>query len=258
MLGAVANGMKTASHVGAAGRIRVSMRSIAGMMAGALCVAGVVVAPALEAAAGRPAQLAARHVAVRAPFGGFTPAAADPRLAAAFARSGLGAGDFHFTQADTQRSPRAVTVAVRMRSNRPTEQQRLASSGANVGVAPIAYSLGVGVGWKRFAVTGDLARVDLGPQPGSREAADLSLSYQASKRLTGRIKAATDRPYGEVATLVDQPQSYSVDLGGSYSLSRRLDVTAGVRYRSDRERLAHLDDDRRDSQAAYVGTVFRF
>jgi hypothetical protein len=35
-------------------------------------------------------------------------------------------------------------------------------------------------------------------------------------------------------------------------------VTAGMRYRSDRERLARLDDSRRDSQSVYVGTAFRF
>ena len=116
---------------------------------------------------------------------------------------------------------------------------------------------GVALGWKRFAVAGDLARIDLGPLPGSREAADVSVSYGA-KRFTGRLKAATDRPYGEVAQLVDQPQSYSVDIGGAYKLTRNLDVTAGLRYRSDRERLARTDDERHDSQAAYVGTVFRF
>ena len=236
----------------------VATRVIAGMVTGALCVAGALLAPALEASARTPVRVAARQSAYRAPAGTFTPAAADPRLAAVFARGGLGAGDFHFTPAETQRGQRAVTVAVRMRSNRGAGDQRLASGPSNVGVAPIAYNLGVAVGWKRFAVAGDLARVDLGIQPGSRQAADLSLSYNATRRLTGRIRAATDRPIGEVATLVDQPPSYSVDLGGSYSLTRRLDVTAGVRYRSDRERLTHLDDDRRDSQAAYVGTVFRF
>lgn len=233
-------------------------RVIVGLMAGALGVAGILVVPAFGAATRSPLLVPARHASARAPGGNFTPAAADPRLAAVFARGGLGGvGDFRFTPAETERGQRAVTVAVRMRSNR-VDQARLAGvGGANIGVAPIAYNLGVGVGWKRFAVAGDLARIDLGPQPGSREAADLSLSYRA-KRFTGRIKAATDRPIGEVATLVDQPQSYSVDVGGSYSLTRRLDVTAGVRYRSDRERLSHLDDDRRDSQAAYVGTVFRF
>ena len=239
--------------------MRVSMRLAVVMVAGALGVAGAIVAPAIDAATTRPATRAVHRAAARSLAGNFTPAAADPRLAAVLARGGLGAGDFHFTPAETQGGQRAVTVAVRIRSNRTAvADQRLAGNAANVGIAPIAYNLGVAVGWKRFAVAGDVARVDLGPQPGSREAADLSLSYQASKRLTGRIKAATDRPYGEIAQLVDQPQSYSLDVGGAYSLSRRLDVTAGVRYRSDRERLSHLDDDRRDSQAAYVGTVFHF
>ncbi|WP_254605132.1 hypothetical protein [Sphingomonas bacterium] len=234
---------------------------IAVMVAGALGVTGTIVAPALGTVAKPRVHLASpsRTAALRTPIGAFTPAAADPRLAAVFARGGLGNGDFHFTPAETQRGQRAVTVAVRMTNSRvAAAPQRLASVATNVGIAPIAYNLGVAVGWKRFAVAGDLAHVDLGPQPGSRDAADLSLSYRASRRLTGRIKAATDRPIGEVAQLVDLPQSYSVDLGGSYALSRRLDVTAGLRYRSDRERLAHLDDDRRDSQAAYVGTVFRF
>jgi hypothetical protein len=58
--------------------------------------------------------------------------------------------------------------------------------------------------------------------------------------------------------LIGDKPSYSMDLGGSYSLTRNLDVTAGLRYRSDRERLAQLKDDRRDSQAVYVGTAFRF
>jgi len=31
-----------------------------------------------------------------------------------------------------------------------------------------------------------------------------------------------------------------------------------MRLKTDRERLTHADDDRRDSQAIYVGTAFRF
>ena len=57
-------------------------------------------------------------------------------------------------------------------------------------------------------------------------------------------------------TLVGE-RGFAVDVGSSYSLARNLDVTAGVRYRSDRERLARLDE-RRDSQAVYLGTAFRF
>ena len=47
-------------------------------------------------------------------------------------------------------------------------------------------------------------------------------------------------------------------MGGSYSLTRNIDLTAGLRYKSERERLTRFNDDRRDSQAVYVGTAFRF
>jgi hypothetical protein len=49
-----------------------------------------------------------------------------------------------------------------------------------------------------------------------------------------------------------------VDLAGSYSLTRNLDLKAGVRYRGPMDRLAPLTDDRQDSQAVYIGTAFKF
>ena len=50
----------------------------------------------------------------------------------------------------------------------------------------------------------------------------------------------------------------SLDVGSSYALSRRIAVTGGVRYNIERDRLTALQDDRRDSQAVYVGTAFKF
>ena len=229
---------------------------MAGLVTGALGAAGLLVAPALGAIGGK----VARPVRAAAPArlaGSFTPAAADPRLAALFARGGLTGGDFRFTPAETRRDGRVVTVAVRMRGNRAGVPDRLAPAGTGPALAPVAYDVGAAVGWKGIAIAGDLARVDLGPLPGSRQAADVSVSYGA-RRFSGRVRATADRPVGEVARLVDQPQSYSLDVAGSYRLTRNLDVTAGVRYRSDRERLVRTDDERRESQAAYVGTIFRF
>jgi hypothetical protein len=49
----------------------------------------------------------------------------------------------------------------------------------------------------------------------------------------------------------------AVDVVSSYRLTKNIDVTAGVRYRSD-DRVEPLTDARRDSQAVYVGTAFRF
>ena len=52
--------------------------------------------------------------------------------------------------------------------------------------------------------------------------------------------------------------SVSLDVGGSFRVARNVDVTAGVRYKSERDRLETVTDTRRDSQAVYVGTAFRF
>lgn len=174
-------------------------------------------------------------------------------------RAGLDAGTFRFTPAEVKGTGRAVTVAVRARTTRTIDSGRvaLAAADSQPGLAPIAYNLGVAVGWKRFAVAGDLGRVDMATRPGSREAADVAVSY-AGDRFTGRVRAAADRPLADAPKLVESAPSYSVDLGGSYKLTRNLDVTAGVRYRTERERLTRFDSDRRDSQAVYVGTAFRF
>ena len=104
---------------------------------------------------------------------------------------------------------------------------------------------------------GDVAKVDLAGQPGSRETADVAVSYSLN-RFTGRVKAGADQPLAGAPKLVEDPSAYSLDVGGSYSLTRNIDLTAGLRYKSERERLARLADDRRDSQAVYVGTAFRF
>jgi hypothetical protein len=233
-------------------------RWVTGMAGGALVAAAALVLPSALGAA--PSRVQPRRAPMAtAMLGTFTPVAADPRLAAMFARGGIDTGTFRFTPAEVRPSSRAVTVAVRARSNRGPDRTRslVAAAEPVVGVAPIAYNLGVAVGWKRFAVAGDVARVDLAQRPGSREAADIALSY-AGTRFSGRVKAAADRPFGDSPALVEAAPSYSVDLGGSYKLTRNLDVTAGVRYRADSERLTRLDTERRDSQAVYLGTAFRF
>jgi len=115
----------------------------------------------------------------------------------------------------------------------------------------------VSVGWKRFAIAGDIAKVDTGILPGSREAADVSLSYSGGKWST-RLQVAADRATGDQPRLLGNGDAYSVDLGGSYSLTRNLELTGGMRYRLQRDRLEPIADDRRDAQAVYIGTAFKF
>lgn len=229
---------------------------VGSMIAGAAMAVALVAAPAIGAPDSAP-RSAKRAIAPRV-AGSFTPAAADPKLAALLARGGLGTSGFRFTPSEV-RTGRSVTVAVRARSNQPAlrDTTRTASAAPTVGLAPIAYNLGVAVGWKRFAVSGDVAKVDLAGLPGSREAADVALSY-SGRKFSGRVAASADRALPGTPRALAEPESYALDVGGSYSLTRNLDLTAGMRLKSERERLSRLDDDRRDSQAVYLGTAFRF
>lgn len=230
---------------------------------GSLVGLGFAVAPALGASDSPAAQFAAKRPVLMRGIGSFTPASADPRLAAIFARGGLDTSGFRFTASDGRHDgARAVTVAIRARSARGVALVDRASPvpASTVALTPIAYNVGAAIGWKRFALSGDVSKVDLAGLPGGREAADVGVSYSAN-RFTGRVKAATDRPLAGTPKLIEDAPAYSIDVGGSYSLTRRLDVTAGVRYKAERDRLLaqpNSDSDRRDSQAVYVGTAFRF
>lgn len=234
--------------------------TIAAGLGVAFAAAGLLaVAPAIGAASDKPFLKRVVTSAPRVGIGTFTPAAADPRLAASLARGGMVSSGFRFTPVAAAGKSRAVTVAVRARASRGPAEADVAApvQAATIGIAPVAYNLGAGVGWKRFALSGDVKRVDTGLAPGGREGVDVGLSYNAPKWST-RVQVAADRPVGNLPRSITGGESVSLDVGGSYRLTRNLDVTAGVRYKSERNRLEALNDERRDSQAVYVGTAFRF
>lgn len=190
-------------------------------------------------------------------IGSFTPSSADPRFGSTFGRGGLTSSGFRFTPSLGPGASRRVTVAVRARAGTPAPGATSTASNTYAGFTPYAYNLGVAVGWKRFAVSSDYAKVDLGTVPGSHEAADVALSY-GGHRWSTRLALAADRSLGTTTRLVGADQAVSVDLGGSYSISNRLDVTGGLRYKMERDQLMELSDNRRDSQAVYIGTAFKF
>ena len=239
-------------------------RSKVGATGGSLLAIALVLGPALSAQT-VSRQRGARPAAslnIR-PVGAFTPAVADPRLAAALARRGPRViADFGFTPAGAASDRRAVRVAIRARATTPAEAARTViatSSASPVGaITPSSYNLGVSLGWRRFAVSGDVAQADGGALPGRAEAANVGMSYRADRRLTGRVAVAAERRDGPQRLMGDD-EAYSVDVGGAFSIARNVDVTAGARYRIARDRIEPvMRDERRDSQAVYVGTAFRF
>lgn len=255
--------MRKAWALGTAGGLALLTLAVAGPSAGA---------PQPHKAAPRALSLATDRS-----IGSFTPALRDPRLAAArsaaLATGGTEQhtprdGGFRFTPATgPEARTRAVRVAVRVRPGvtlieRPSTvvatPPPAVATPSGTPITPSSYNLGVSVGWRRFAITGDASSTTGGVVPGSREAARVGISYRANRRLTGRVEVAAERAEGEQRVIAED-RAYALDVGGSYSIARNVDVTGGVRYRVSSDRLEPLARDaRRDSQAVYVGTAFRF
>jgi hypothetical protein len=233
------------------------LQAIAAVGSASLIAIALLLAPASAQTSRTKARPAAAQNG--RPAGAFTPAVSDPRLAAALARRGTRLNnEFRFTPASPERS-QALRVAVRGRASRTADPMVLAAPAAPVtAITPSSYNLGVSVGWRRFAVSGDVSQANGGAIPGRRDAAQVGMSYHANPRLTGRVAVAAERNEG-AQRLVAPAESYSLDVGGAFSIARNVDVTAGARYRIARDRLEPVSrDERRDSQAVYVGTAFRF
>ncbi|MEM7689807.1 MAG: hypothetical protein AAF291_12365 [Pseudomonadota bacterium] len=198
----------------------------------------------------------------------FTPASVDPDLAARVADKAREKG-LRFTpaRANSGLSERTVTVAVRVDEDvakaisiRNTVK---AVPGAGDGIAALKtakFNLGTSRGYQSFARTitlPDTVRDLSVPDLAEFEPLQPSVSDKPS-RLQPRIELEDERLAGRSVNTLDDRGTQTVDLGGSFRLSSKVDVTAGVRLSQERERLGPLTDSVQDSQAVYVGTQIKF
>ena len=157
--------------------LRVAQRQGA-KLAAAVAAAGLVLSPAFAMSA--PKKRAPAVSLSFDPVSSFTPANADPKLAAALAgKDQLPLSDFKFTPAPAKGRPSQVRVAIRARVVAPAQTQiaQAASTTAVNALTPTGYNLGVAVGWRRFAVAGDVAKVkSADPALGGRESAVVGVS----------------------------------------------------------------------------------
>ena len=217
----------------------------------------------------------------------FTPASADPGIAAMIARnSGSLARMMRFTPAGATAAPgeRAVTVAVRIDRKTakaltanaviaaPTQAAETATGALSV--TPTRYNLGIARGYGGFAAASSAAAT-VAAAP-TRPATSLSRSLSEANipdlsefrpsaaargedsRFGARIALDEDRRADRASDSRDNIGDQLLDVGGSYRLTRNLDITAGVRYEQDRDLTPLPDVEQQDSQAVYVGTQFRF
>ena len=195
------------------------------------------------------------------------PARLDPRLARSISVRALAHGaPFRFTPASTSsRADREVTVAVRLDavSSRSILVRAPLAGGEPVAsplrIAPMAYNLGVSRGYKSFApaavVPSALGRSEM-PDLASFNAKPGAKGGEA--KFSPRIALDERANAGRAPRTFEGDGEQTVDVGGAYRVGRNLNVTAGVRYSQERDRLAPLVDGKQDGQAVYVGTQFRF
>ncbi len=236
----------------------------AALLASASLALSPIVAPAFAAKSIEKARSASQNW-----LGTFTPAGVDSRLAAKFASSArTGNGAFPFTPAgiDTSRS-RTMTVAARtdspLTAGAVTVRNAIGAiepgSAKTIRLATSDYRLTASRGWQGFALpsTPKLAA----PAPVSELGKGGFRLDEKSKRpskFSTNIKLDQNAGVAPPVRGNAAPGDYKLDVGGSFSISRKIDVTAGVRYTSERDRIIPAADDRKDSEAVYVGTKIRF
>ncbi len=223
----------------------------------ALAVASLALPPAL-AAMSRTGNIGDTALSETL-LGQFTPASGDERLIARYTKmSAEQRGSFSFTPAltDESRKNRAITVVIRARDDASSAARTTAIAAgrtAPVAITPVAYNLGASVGFEKF-VTPTLPRgTDLRNLP----VAKAPEQDEKKPRFATRMVNRPSDPSGATDRVTAPGSDQAVDVVSSYRLTKNIDVTAGVRYKSD-DRVEPLTDSRRDSQAVYVGTAFRF
>lgn len=209
--------------------------------------------------------------------GDFSPSEMDPRAARAMAarqQAQFMRGKeelFHFTPAGLAARPdRSVTVAVRVDAETARaivvrgpsiNAPRIQNPGPNQRVAPNAYNLGLSRGYQGFSTLTSTYSLP-GNDRAKHDLPDLSafprIETSGDSRLAPHIQLVDRERAGRAPRTLESNGEQTVDVGGSYRVTRNFDVTAGVRYSQDRDRLKPTSDAKSDSQAVFVGTQFRF
>lgn len=191
-------------------------------------------------------------------LGQFTPASGDPRLIARYNRMAAGTrSQFSFTPAVTDKSQqnRAITVVIRSNISNPTARMASATrSKAPIAITPVVYDLGESVGFNKFVTPAVPRGTDLAHMPQARAP---EVERGKPSRFAAKMRPAKSDPEAAPDRWSSVANDQAVDVVSSYRLTRNLDVTAGYRYKSE-DAVEPLTDGRRDSQAVYIGTAFRF
>lgn len=252
------------------------MKNLAGVALSLLGAVSFAFSPILFPAFA--ANLSKGKVTAAALLGEFTPAGVDSRLAAKFQRDNLGLNAvktersrFAFTPAGVG-ADGARTMTIAARANSPLSSQAVntraafrvsdAGNGAPIGLVKSDFRLTAAKGWKGFSAP---VVQNIAPRAPSAilniAAGNFRLDDKApakKSRFDADVRVDQNRSAAPTAGIGKAPGDYQVDVEGSFSVSKRIAVTAGVRYQNERDRVRPTTEDRNDSEAVYVGTKIRF
>ncbi|MAX15700.1 MAG: hypothetical protein CMN59_09485 [Sphingobium sp.] len=226
----------------------------------AIAVAGFLLSPAIGAATDLAPLRPDAPVSLGAlgSISSFPPTTKDPQLAAAYAKIAASASrqGFRFTPTSGSLSgQREITIMVRASDRGGSDKTE-----TPVDIKPMAFSLNGAHNWRKFALPESVGRKALDPVPVETmvDAKNFSLDDGKKDRFSTKVLIESRREPSAARNPAAE-KDYSLDLASSYSLTRNLNVTAGVRYNNNVVgRLTPMTDDRQDSQAVYLGTSFKF
>jgi hypothetical protein len=132
-------------------------------------------------------------------------------------------------------------------------------AGKGLRLSAVDYRLTASKGWQGFALPAAQRRTIKAPLSElGKSSFSLDETARKPSKFSTNIKLDQSRELAPPARGSAASGDYKLDVGGSFSISRKIDVTAGVRYASENDRVIPLADNRMDSEAVYVGTKIRF
>jgi hypothetical protein len=196
----------------------------------------------------------------------FTPAGIDSRLAERMRSNAARSTAFPFTPAGlNSRTSNTLTVAARADggnavSVRNAMAQLDAGTGTTLRLNNSSYQLTTARGWQAFNLPKTSAEQ---PRLGEMLGKGNFRLDDSAKKKPGRfgtdVKVAS--PRGATPSLRGSEAAagdYSVNVGGSFRVAKGVDVTAGVRYSRDSDRVDPATAAQADNEAVYVGTKIKF
>ncbi len=196
----------------------------------------------------------------------FTPAGVDTKLAERMRSKAMAQSAFPFTPAGlNNRSSNTLTIAVRADSSnavsvRDAISQIEAGTGSTLRLANSNYQLTAARGWQAFTLPATTKQApSIGEIVGK---GDFRLDDNGKKKPSRfNTDVKVDRPRGAVPSLRGNAAAagdYQVAVGGSLRVAKGVDLTAGVRYSRDSDRLDPAAVTSADNEAVYVGTKIKF